>query len=262
MLFKDMPTTEVETIKALELRADSCVAHINPSALEGDAYAWSILTETISLIEHNLKEFGPDSSHFKAALINLGRQAPWLIEVVRSQMPTTSDPNMLRSWDLASARRANEDLAVARNYDAFLNSFPMWYRNRVHAELMANDTISFTVGRGSRDRQVSAFQKGLRRLQRKHKAIPAHQVEPTEAILKRYGRILAEALVTGPYSFSYEHSYELARRTFNKYMQRLTAIMRRSDSIDLAAIALEHLRDSMRHWKASAQCTTTCASAG
>ena len=238
MLFKDLPTNEVEAIKALELQADSCMTHLNSAGLTGDAYVWSILTETISIIEHNLKQFGSDNSHFKAAMINLGRHAPWLIEATRSQMPATSDPNMLRSWDLASARRANEDLAVARNYDSFLTSFPMWYRNQAHAELKANDTISFTVGRGSKDRQVSAFQKGLRRLQGKHKAIPAHQVEPTEAILKRYGRILAGARVTGPYSFSYEHSYELARRTFNKYMQRLTAIMRRSDDVDLGAYNL------------------------
>jgi hypothetical protein len=67
---------------------------------------------------------------------------------------------------------------------------------------------------------------------------PAHRVEPTEAILRMYSRILSQATVTEPYSLEYEHSYELARRTYNKYTKRLGAIMRRSDGIDLGGYTL------------------------
>ena len=124
-------------------------------------------------------------------------------------MPATSDPNMLRSWDLHQ-RVALMRTLPSLKLRSFLTSFYV-YRNQAHAELKANDTISFTVGRGSRQAS-QRFSERASASARKDKAIPAHQVEPTEAILKRTAGFL-RSWVTGPYSFSYEHSYELARRT-------------------------------------------------
>lgn len=104
----------------------------------------------------------------------------------------------------------------------------MWYRGRLSADLLSEDVVRFSTARSSRDRQVSAFQKGLRRRSGVHQAVPAERVEATESISRRYERILDEARAEGKLGFRYEHSYELARRMFRKYMKRMGSIMRRT----------------------------------
>jgi hypothetical protein len=109
----------------------------------------------------------------------------------------------------------------------------MWYRNRMSAQLVSGDVVRFYTVPDSRDRQVSAFQKGLRRQSGIHQAVAGAKVEPTESILRRYERILNEARPVGQRGFRYEHSYELASRTSRKYKQRLEQLMRRDENLDL-----------------------------
>ncbi|MGA3047467.1 MAG: hypothetical protein ABSD67_12625 [Terracidiphilus sp.] len=71
-----------------------------------------------------------------------------------------------------------------------------------------------------------------------HQAVPGTQLETTEAILRRYKRILDDAVPRGERGFHYEHSYELARRMFSKYTKRMEQIMRRSEGLDLGPYTL------------------------
>jgi hypothetical protein len=114
----------------------------------------------------------------------------------------------------------------------------MWHRNRLSAQLLSNDVVRFRTRPDSRDPQVSAFQKGLRRRSGPHQAVPRLRVEPTEAILRRYKRILDAAHSEGLRGFHYDHPDELASRTFRKYVQRLEQIMRRNEDVDLGAYTL------------------------
>jgi hypothetical protein len=238
MLYRDSTEDNVAIIRAAEKQADRCLEHLRLATIPGDKAVWTLLTATISIIEEQHTRVGPDSAPFKAAMINLARYCPMIIRWLDAKLPPLSDPDCHRVWDSSLAILAKIDLTTAQNYDAFQCSYPMWYRNRVHAQIVRDAAVQFIPDWTARDRQVSAYQKGLRPLHGIFEGKPAHRVEPTEAILRRYFRILRAATVKDPFGFDYEHSYELARRTYNKYTKRLNSIMRRSEGIDLGGYTL------------------------
>jgi hypothetical protein len=239
MLHKNSPKEQLDPIIAIEHRADRCVDHLSLSSLPIEQAVWVALATTVVMVEEEYARFGPDRDEFKAAMVNLARYCPMLIRwlnVKWSGQPTTK---LISAWTQPLGNLARSDLRIVQNYDAFQCSYPMWYRNRVHAERLDSSAVRFTVDGSARDRQVSAFHKGLRPSQGLFKAVPGQRVEPTEAILKRYQRILSEASVTDQYGFNYEHSYELARRTHSMYTKRLNTMVRRSQDIDLGGYTLD-----------------------
>ena len=238
MLYADSSDDFIARVKSIESRADQCIEHLALLTVPSYSARWSILTATIHMIEENYSAFGPNSSPFKSAMINLARHAPMLIRWLEKSRLAPVPSGWTRHWHSLVGAQAFRDLRVTANYDAFLCSYPMWYRNRLTAELLSDDVVRFRPSRDSRDRQVSAFQKGLRRLSGTHQAIAGPQMETTEAILRRYNRILDEASPRGERGFQYEDSYELARRTYRKYIMRMEQIMRRSEKLDLGAYTL------------------------
>jgi hypothetical protein len=238
MLYADSSDDFIARVKSIEQRADQCLEHLALLAVPTYFACWTVLSATIHLIEENYKRFGPDSSEFRAAMLNLSRHAPILIRWLGKNGMTSVPSDWVPRWESFVGGQAFRDLRVVANYDAFLSSYPMWYRNRLSAELVNDDVVLFRTAPDSRDRQVSAFQKGLRRKSGVHQAIAGTRVEPTEAILRRYERILDSAHPEGERGFRYEHSSELAGRTFRKYMQRMEQIMRRSEDLDLGVYTL------------------------
>lgn len=238
MLYADSSDDFIARVKSIESRADQCIEHLALQAVPSYSARWSILTATIHMIEENYRAFGPNSSPFKSAKINLGRHAPMLIRWLEKSGLARVPSNWVPRWDSQVGKQTFRDLRETADYDAFLCSYPMWYRNRMTAELLSDDLVRFRPSQDSRDRQVSAFQKGLRRLSGIHQANAGPQMETTEAILRRYNRILNEASPRGEFGFQYEDSYELARRTYRKYIMRMEQIMRRSEKLDLGAYTL------------------------
>lgn len=238
MLYADSSDDFIARVKRIENRADQCIEHF--ALLEVPSYfaRWTILTATAHMLEENYKNFGPNSSPFKSAAINLARHAPMLIRWLEKSGSTPVPSDWTPHWDSLVGGQAFRDLRVTANYDAFLCSYPMWYQNRMTAELLSDDVVRFRPPRDRRDRQVSAYQKGLRRRSGVHKAIAGPQLEMTEAILRRYNRILDEASPRGERGFQYEDSFVLARRTYRKYITRMEQIMRRSEHLDLGIYTL------------------------
>jgi hypothetical protein len=238
MLHGDSSSDFIARVENIEHRADQCLEHFALLTVPTHIASWTILSATIHMIEDNYSRFGPDSSGFRAAMINLSRHAPMLIRWIGKSGMSAAPFDWIPRWESFVGAQAFRDLRVVANYDAFLNSYPMWHQNRLSAELLNNDVVRFRTNPDSRDRQISAFQKGLRRLSGAHQAIAGARVEPTEAILRRYGRILDAAYPEGAWGFSYEHPDELASRTFRKYLQRMEQIMRRSENLDLGVYTL------------------------
>ena len=239
MLYNESPQSHIDVIRGIENRADQCVEHFQLLSVPSHSAVWIVLSSTIAIIEEQQARFSTSSPEFQAAMLNLGRLCPMLIRWLKAKSPCQPPENWSPVWNPSLGRLAYADIATVNEYDGFQNSYPMWYRNRVHAELLDGSSVRFTVAGGRRERQVSAFHKGLRPLLGLHKAIPGKAVEPTEAILKRYQRILAEASAIEPFGFRYEHSYALARRSFNKYLQRLETFVRRSESLNLGGFTLK-----------------------
>ena len=238
MRYADSRDDFISRVKNIEHRADQCIEHFTLLTIPSYVARWTILTATIHMIEENYKRFGPNSSPFSAAMLNLSRHAPMLIRWLGKSGMASVPSGWVPHWESFVGAQAFHDLRITANYDAFLVTFPMWYRNRLSAELLSDDVVRFCTAPNSHDRQVSAFQKGLRRQSGMHQAVAGTLMETTEAIRRRYKRILDEACPRGERGFHYEHSYELARRTFRKYTQRLERIMRRSENLDLGVYTL------------------------
>ena len=238
MFYADSEDDFIARVKNIEQRADQCIEHFALLTIPSYLARWTILTATVHMIEENYIRFGPNSSPFKAVMLNLSRHAPMLIRWLGRNGMTPVDSEWVPNWEPFVGAQAFRDLRITANYDAFLISYPMWYRNRLSAELLDDDVVRFSTAPDSHDRQVSAFQKGLRRQSGLHQAVAGAQMETTEAIQRRYKRILDEAIPRGERGFQYEHSYELTRRTYCKYTQRMERIMRRSEDLDLGAYTL------------------------
>lgn len=238
LLHKDSSDDWIARVKNIELRADECLERFALLTVEKDVARWTILSAVIHLMEDNYRRFGPDSSAFRAAMINLARHAPMLIRWLETNGTAAVSSDWLPHWDSFVGARAFSDLKIVANYDAFLHSYPMWYRDRVSAELLSDNIVRFQTHPNSRDRQISAFQKGMRRLTGPHQAVAGERVEPTEAILRRYERILDAAHPRGMRGFSYDNPEELLNRTFRKYLQRTETIMRRSKDLSLGVYTL------------------------
>jgi hypothetical protein len=238
MLYADSTDDFIARVKNIEHRADRCLEHLALRGTPTYIACWTVLGATIHMIEENHQCFGPDAPEFKAAMLNLSRHAPILIRSLGENGMESAPTDWVPCWQSPIGGAAFRDLRIIQHYDAFLLSYPMWYRNRLSAELLSDEVVRFRASRNSCERQVSAFQKGLRRKSGVHQAVSGVRIEPTEGILRRYERILDAARPGGWRGFHYEHSYELANRTFHQYIRRMNKIMRRSENLDLGDYTL------------------------
>jgi hypothetical protein len=238
MLHRDQPEDEIEHICLAEKQADRCREHLQLSRLRPEEFAWAVLTAAISQIENAGHQFGLDSDPYRSAKINLARYCPMIIRWLGGTLPEVVDPNAPRWWNAVVERLGNADIVTASQYDAFQSSYPMWYRDRTHASIVENGTIRFTVDGNSRDTQVNAYQQGHRPLHGVFQRKPTHFLESTESMFRRYERILDEAVSTDPYGFRYEHSYSLARRTYNGYTKLFENELKRSEQTPLGGYTL------------------------
>jgi hypothetical protein len=238
MLRRDLTGAEFERIRSIELRADLRVLHFRLLASPCHLAVWTVLASTVQVIEENYARFGPDSSQFSGTMLNLARYGAMLVRWLKAETVSEVPPNWVPAWDPVLGRRAEIDIRTVLNYDAFQCSYPMWHSDRVHGEVINDNLVRFTVDGGVRERQVSAYHKGMRPQQGVFKAVPGRRMEPSVGALRRYQRVLDGARGTDPFGFEYEHPFELARRTKNNYDERLTAILRRSESIELGGYTL------------------------
>jgi hypothetical protein len=238
MLYRDSSDEFTSQVKGIEQRADRCLEHLHLLKSSPHVAYWTILSATVHIIEEDYKRFGPNSPGFRASMINLARHALLLIRRLAENSTAVSPANWIPRWDSSIGAQAFSDLRVIGLYDAFLNTYPMWHRNRYSAELLSNDLVRFTTPEGSRDRQVCAFQKGLRRGRTEQPAAKPLQLDPNEAMLRNYEQVLKGARAVGALGFHYEPHDKLARRTFSAYERRMEQIMRRSEGTSLGPYTL------------------------
>jgi hypothetical protein len=233
-LYRESSDDFTSQVKSIEQRADQCLKHLHLLKAPPHIAYWTILSAAVHIIEENYKRFGPNSPGFHACMINLARHALLLIRSLAATPAATWTPR----WDSFIGAQAFSDLRVIGFYDAFLNSYPMWHRNRFCAELLSSDLVRFTMPPGSRDRQVCAFQKGLRRGGTEQPAAKPLQLEPNEAMLRNYEQVMKAARAVGELAFRYEPHDKLASRTFRAYERRMDQIMRRSEDTSLGPYTL------------------------
>jgi hypothetical protein len=240
--FKDASPEFRAAIQAIEDRADKCFEPLRILGLPSNLAAWSLLTGAIAQVEGAILQWGDNSPHLDAALLNISRLIPTAMKWVThfGKMPSTLPVRW--GWDDVLASKVAEAITVAHNYDTFLTCFPMWHRNRYAATLLSPDMTRFTAVGGPRGRQVAAYQKGLRPIEGRHKQCRPEKPQPTQELRDSFIAVLRSCKREGRMRFRYSDPLDLWQKLLPEYRARVDGICRRDESLDLGEYTLAEFK--------------------
>jgi len=231
-LKKDAPPELVEAVRQIEERADRCFEPLRLLTLPWNVAAWSMLVGGVNLVEQEIARRGDNTPDLDATLINVSRLIPiavkWAVEHGRDASKLAS-----KRWTASLATTVDEASAVAREYDSFLGCLPLWHKDRYAAELIAPTLVRFTAPGSTRNRQVSAYQKGLRPKAGIHKMERPKKPDQTPRVQELFAQVLRPARKTGLLRFEYNTAWQLWNELLPEYQARMNGIVRRADSLSL-----------------------------
>ena len=109
--------------------------------------------------------------------------------------------------------------------------------------MMSQNVVRFTSIGGVRDRQISAYQKGLRPNAGPFKAQRAQRRETPLVTRALFDLVLQGAFMTGYASFRYDDPWTLWRELLPDYQGRVNAIGRRTETLSVGAYTLKEFKD-------------------
>jgi hypothetical protein len=240
-LKKDAPPEIVAAIEAIESRADQCFQHLALLHRDPDLAIWGVLVGGIDIVEQQITQHGDNSQELSIALTNLSRSIPTAIKWARTHSKPGPAPTP-RAWDKSLFLTVKQALDVAAQYNYFESCFPMWHRERYLAELRSPNLVRFTAPGNYRNRQVSAYLKGMRPNEGSFKGVRAERPKPSLIVEALFDLVLRGAFMTGFQSFRYDDPWTLWRELLPEYQGRVNAIGRRSGALHLGTYTLEQFR--------------------
>jgi hypothetical protein len=234
---KESAPETVEAINAIERQADDCYKSLGLLARPGNLAIWGALTEGIRLIEEAMSTHGDNSSDLDASLINVGRSLTTAIKWVLAHGKPPSKLAILR-WTPDLARKAQQTVRTALEYAVFETAFPMWHKNRYAAQLISPRIVRFSSLSSTRERQVSAYQKGFRPTTGEFKGKRAQKPDVHPEARRLFDATLDSAVREGQYRFRYADPWDLWEELLPEYRARVSGIARRSDSLSLGSYTL------------------------
>ena len=238
-LKEDAPGELVEMLGRIEGRADESWRQLRILEAPVNIAVWGLLTGTVQRIERErVAERSIHTCHFSAMLQNLGR----LLVIALKWSITYSPASATRlktdyTRELDSA--VDQALAAAEAYSHFEVCFQAFHKNRNAADLLAPDLVRFTAAGGARDRQVSAYLKGLRPREGSFAPQRPEQWRQTAQVEQAFDRVLADCLQTSTRSFAYGNPWELWRALLPEYQHRVRALTRRAETLSLGNYRLD-----------------------
>jgi len=236
-LKSEAPPELVALVDRIEAVADAHVEQFSLRRFPSNVGTWALLAHGIDRIEEAHSAYGPNSGHFNAGLINVGRVLPTAIKWIASSAKPPSSLTK-RQWTPSIARAAAETFELAREYDGFQTCMPMWHSDRYFGEVISRSVVRFTAPALGRQRQVSAFLKGLRPLAGEWKAPPRLSHEQTQETRANFQNVLDQTRKRGRYAFSYFDPWTLWSELLPEYIARVRGITRRPDSLSLGSYTL------------------------
>jgi hypothetical protein len=182
-LKSEAPFEIVDAVQQIEDRADACFRTLGLLAYQTEMAIWALLVGGIRMIEREILQRGDNTPDHSATLLNVSRFVPIALKWVVKCGTSVSTPAE-RRWTPELAALAEEALYLAHDYSHFETSFPMWHRDRNLAKLISPTLVRFSAPGTARDRQVSAYQKGLRPKEGSFKAVRAQKMKPDK--IKNY----------------------------------------------------------------------------
>ena len=190
--------------------------------------SWAVL---VSLVLRTEEERGKQGNKdYDVKLINLSRWGALVLRWIKEKGQEGESEPHTYAWNSRLAEAVGGALSIAGNYDTFLSCFPMWHRNRLSAELLSASRVRFTVPEGPAARRVSAFHKGFRPVL---KPIQDGGLVPTPVQARERDAVLSQCFYSGDLRIAYPEPLALYRLLLPSYLDRLNALVRRGDLVDL-----------------------------
>ena len=232
VLHKDAAPELVAAVDRIEAVGDQCYSVLQLLRSSRNLAAWAVLTGVVAEAEAQQGRWGQDSPHLDAALINLGRTSALAVRWITAHAKPPSRLATNYRWTPALEAGVKEMAHVALQYHTFENCFPMWHRDRLLADLLMPNIVRFTVPRGTRDRQVSAWHKGFRPGEGKFQGT-AGKRPAAEPLANEFLSIAHAARRTGKGRFTYTPTPSLFEALTAQYRERTDAMLRRADNLSL-----------------------------
>jgi hypothetical protein len=151
-LKSEAPPELVALVEPIEAVADAHVEQFSLRRFPSNLGTWALLADGINRVEEAHSAYGPNSDHFNAGLINIGRILPTAIKWIASSAKPPSSL-MRRQWTPGITRAAADTFDLAREYERFQTCMPMWHSDRYLAEAISGSVVRFTAPALGRQRQ-------------------------------------------------------------------------------------------------------------
>jgi hypothetical protein len=233
----DTPADIAELIGAAETQADECWRELQLRYRPSNLAAWAVLTGGIRVVEREQAARGSNTPHFDALLSNLSRLLAIAVKWAICHGQPAEDLN--KRWTGELSAEIDQALSLAKEYSHFEVCFQGFHKGRYAAEVLSKSLIRFSVPGGDRDRQVSAYQKGLRPREGRFAVQRAVQRPQDSRVRDAFDQALRTCRPTGPFGFEYADPLDLWRELMPEYRDRVFALTRRADTLSLGEYTLE-----------------------
>lgn len=232
----EAPPDLLETVRRVEAAADECWRGLELRHLASDVARWGVLVRCVHEVERQHALHGLNTQYFDAALIGLGRVGATALKWATLRAQPFSMP--LR-WTGELSRASDEAFAVAKQYSTFEVCFQGYHKEHYFAELVGADRIRFSVPGTYRDRQVSAYQKGIRPTAGSNAAQRPAPAPRNPRAKGACESALRRCRPTGSLGFACDDLEDVWRVLFAEYRERISSICRRPDTLSLGPYRLD-----------------------
>lgn len=230
-LKNDAPADIAEILRQAEAQADECWRALHIRHFPANVAVWAVLTGGIRVVEREQAASGSNTPHFDATLVNLSRLLATAVKWALVHGQSVADLNGHWTGELSAA--VDQALALAKDYSHFEVCFQGYHKGRYAADVLSPSLIRFSVPGTQRDRQVSAYQKGLRPREGRFAGQRAAQRPQKPRIIEAFGQVLRACRQRGSLGFEYDDPSDLWRELMPEYKDRVTALARRADTLSL-----------------------------
>jgi hypothetical protein len=204
--------------------------------LASNVARWGLLVGGVRIVENEQAARGVNTPHFDAALINLGR---FVTIGLRWAMNHAQPFTMPLQWTGELHRAVDEALDTAHPYETFEVCFQGFHKEHYACDVVSRDHIRFSVPGTGRDRQVSAYQKGLRPSAGAHaRRRPDPQPQNPEAV-RAFQEAMDRCRPNGALRFTCDDLRNVWRSLLPEYQQRVGAVSRRPGALAIGPCVLD-----------------------
>lgn len=230
------PPEVIEVLRQAETQADECWRGLQIRYNPANLAVWAVLTGGIRLVEREQAARGSNTPHFDAMLANLSRLLAVAVKWAMEHGQPPADLN--RRWTGELSTSIDQALSLAKDYSHFEVCFQGLHKGRYAAEVLSPHLIRFSVPGTERDRQVSAYQKGLRPREGRFAGQRAAQRPQKLRVVEAFEEALRNGRATGSLRFDYADPWDLWRELIPEYRERVAALARRADTLSLGDYSL------------------------